>query len=635
MRRGRRTVLTRRESRAGGLRRVGMHVAISGLLLALILVAVAPHQGNALTIPSVSTSTVSVPTVSVPAVTVPTVSVPAVTVPTVTTPRLPTPTVPTPTIPTVSVPKPTLPVPTPTVSTPTAPRSLVPTVTSPSTSVRVPSGAGFEEAAAPSAATTPSASGTGASGDGISPAAISARPAAGDRARHAPSSQGQPRPRLSQRRLRKLVAQNQGCLSSLTPRQSTVLILRTGIGIKHAYSRQQVAKLLRLTLQQEGRLEQLAVTGLTNASTNGRCANPFASFGSAVHLAARAALSLFAGFTPSPTSTTTRSSGGLQASTAHPRRPAERPKSSAPPKSATGGTSPRIRSAAIASPQHGGIDWPLLALLLAVGATAVWLIFLRQRPQSATGAAETPARPRARFLHEGAGAVASAVGLVALRGAVAERRRHAQLPEPARAPVPDPGPQPTESLAHDDAGDRIAEAIAAFELGGVLAQNDDLAGAEAAFRHADQHGHPSAATNLGVLLERRGDLAGAEAACRRADERGDATGAFSLGGLLAARNDLAGAETAFRHADERGHASSASNLGVLLEERGDLVGAEAAYRRADERGDATGALNLGELLAERNDLPGAEAAYQRAYHRGHGEVSQMAEAALAHFHEHR
>ena len=71
----------------------------------------------------------------------------------------------------------------------------------------------------------------------------------------------------------------------------------------------------------------------------------------------------------------------------------------------------------------------------------------------------------------------------------------------------------------------------------------------------------------------------------------------------------------------------------MLAERDDLAGAEAAYSRADQRGDAGGAFNLGELLLRRNDLLGAEAAYQRAYRRGHGEVSQMAEAALAHLHQ--
>ena len=71
----------------------------------------------------------------------------------------------------------------------------------------------------------------------------------------------------------------------------------------------------------------------------------------------------------------------------------------------------------------------------------------------------------------------------------------------------------------------------------------------------------------------------------------------------------------------------------MLVEINDLAGAEAAFRRADQRGDAEGAFILGELLAQRNDLPGAEAAYLRAYQRGYGEVSQRAQAALAHLQE--
>ena len=338
-----------------------------------------------------------------------------------------------------------------------------------------------------------------------------------------------------------------------------MLILRTGIGVKHAYSRQQVAKLLRLNLQQEGRLEQRAVAGLSNASTKARCANPLGSLGSAVHLAASAALSLFAGSVPDerdlvgPAILLGAASAGK---TPEPVRTATevalRHRSPT-----TGGANPRIRSAGITSPPHGGIDWLLLALLFAAGATAVWLIYSRRRPHPATGAGTAPARLRTRFLREGAGAFAGArarslrqgasvlaggVGLVALRGALAERRRRAQLAEPASAPPSESEPAATEAgvVALNDAGDRSAEAIAAFELGGELAQNNDAAGAEAAFRHADRHGHPSAATNLGVLLEQRGDLVGAEAAYRRADERGDATGAFNLGGLLAERHDLAG-----------------------------------------------------------------------------------------------
>jgi TPR repeat protein len=127
------------------------------------------------------------------------------------------------------------------------------------------------------------------------------------------------------------------------------------------------------------------------------------------------------------------------------------------------------------------------------------------------------------------------------------------------------------------------DGTAAFNLGGQLAEQGDLSGAEEAFRRAAERGHTTAASNLGVLLERRGDLSGAEEAYRRADEGGDSNAAFNLGGLFAERGDLEAAEDAFRRADERGDANAAFNLGVLLQQRNDGEGAEAAYRRAAER----------------------------------------------------
>jgi tetratricopeptide (TPR) repeat protein len=104
--------------------------------------------------------------------------------------------------------------------------------------------------------------------------------------------------------------------------------------------------------------------------------------------------------------------------------------------------------------------------------------------------------------------------------------------------------------------------------------------------------------------------------------------AFRLGVLLEEQNDLAGAEAAYRRADLQGHAAAASNLGVLLERRGDLRSAKAAYRRADERGDPNGAFNLAVLLEEQNELTAAQAAYRRADQRGPAEVANAARAAL-------
>ena len=309
MRWGRRTVLPRLESRAGGLRRVALNAALAGLLLALIVGGVAPHQGRAVTIPSVSTPTVSVPAMTVPKPT----------------------NLPTPTVPTVTLPKPTVP-------TPTDRRSRSPSRRCPSRRPRSECRAfqgrrsHHQPAGRSAVERRPGADSRRAqhrmpvarrrsldwarrrSRDRArpDPGWLGRRPppASGRRRRTARGARaGPPRQLLSQRSLRKLVSQHHGCLSSLAPRQSRVLVLRTGIGIKHAYSRQQVAKILRVTLPQEGRLERQAVTGLTDAATNGRCGTPLGALGSAVHFAARAMLSLFAGSSPTgATSTAARPS---------------------------------------------------------------------------------------------------------------------------------------------------------------------------------------------------------------------------------------------------------------------------------------------------------------------------------------
>ena len=45
------------------------------------------------------------------------------------------------------------------------------------------------------------------------------------------------------------------------------------------------------------------------------------------------------------------------------------------------------------------------------------------------------------------------------------------------------------------------------------------------------------------------------------------------------------AEAAYRRADERGHPGGSYNLGMLLAERGDLEGATVAWRRAADSPD--------------------------------------------------
>jgi hypothetical protein len=89
---------------------------------------------------------------------------------------------------------------------------------------------------------------------------------------------------------------------------------------------------------------------------------------------------------------------------------------------------------------------------------------------------------------------------------------------------------------------------------------------------------------------------------RRADESGASTGAFNLGVMLHEQGDAAGAIAAYERAEQRGDPDAAFNLGVLLYELGDLDGAEAAWRRSVEHGHTRAAANLEFLLSHRHDL---------------------------------
>jgi hypothetical protein len=71
--------------------------------------------------------------------------------------------------------------------------------------------------------------------------------------------------------------------------------------------------------------------------------------------------------------------------------------------------------------------------------------------------------------------------------------------------------------------------------------------------------------------------------------------------LLKKRGDLASAEAAWRRADERGHPGGAYTLGVLLKERGDLEGAKAAWRRAADSPDQQVATLAREALSPTDD----------------------------------
>jgi peptidoglycan hydrolase-like protein with peptidoglycan-binding domain len=357
-----------------------------------------------------------------------------------------------------------------------------------------------------------------------------------------------------------------------------------------------------------------------------------------------------------------------------PRLSARAPASSAPaapaapvppagttPNSPAHGPTPSSTARHTGHPTQTGwiiVLWSLAAVLLAAALGAL----LYERRRSADG---LPARKTARAERgaepAGAGARPAKQPPDAERAAVAapERqaagRREAAPKRPAagkrestpehqaagsREPAPpdpetprkrEPAPE-REAAGERAAAHQPAQAMgidSLFKLGLQLEDADDPAGAEAAYRRADERGHAAAASNLGVLLQQRGDATGAEAAYERADQRGEANAAFNLGVLREATEDVAGAEAAYRRADERGHPAAASNLGVLLEQRRDRTGAKAAYRRADRRGEASGTFNLGVLLEEAGDLPAAEAAYRRAESSGDDRVAGPARDALA------
>ena len=202
----------------------------------------------------------------------------------------------------------------------------------------------------------------------------------------------------------------------------------------------------------------------------------------------------------------------------------------------------------------------------------------------------------------------------------------------------------------------------------LLERRGDEAGAEAAYRRADERGHAAAAAHLGALLERlrnrreprpptdariavttprarfvlaacsssraaeacprrvrpRGRTRGyatqrtrsascwkggrtsrARAAYVRAVERGDAAAAFRLGVLLEEMTISPGAEAAYRRAAQHSHAGATSGLGVLLERRGTRPRPRRPTAVAGEAGDPAGAYNLGVLLEGRGGQAGA------------------------------
>lgn len=143
-----------------------------------------------------------------------------------------------------------------------------------------------------------------------------------------------------------------------------------------------------------------------------------------------------------------------------------------------------------------------------------------------------------------------------------------------------------------------------INLGNVLFDTKDLAGAVAAFKRAIEL-DPNSATghyNLGGVLAIQKDYPGAVVACRRAIELDptDAQAHYNLGNTLRAQKDYPGAVTAYRRAIELDpkFATAHNNLGLALRSQNDVPGAVAAYRRAIELDPnyAHAHCNLGLLL---------------------------------------
>ena len=168
---------------------------------------------------------------------------------------------------------------------------------------------------------------------------------------------------MSQRKLRRLVSRLKGCLSSLAPRQTEVLVLRTGLGLKHAYTRRQVARILHVSLPQEGNIERQAVAGLNSAAAGGRCTSTPTSVRKAVARTVGLLLALTNQLASTGSTPTGASPGTRQRAQHDPQaqgRPLQRPAARRP--------SSRFKSASIAPPEHGGLDWLLLLLALLIAA---------------------------------------------------------------------------------------------------------------------------------------------------------------------------------------------------------------------------------------------------------------------------
>jgi TPR repeat protein len=288
-----------------------------------------------------------------------------------------------------------------------------------------------------------------------------------------------------------------------------VLIFRTGIGLRRRYSRREVARMVRVSVAREGRMERRAVAALAEAGADGSCpratraSEPGTLFAMLEDLSSTP-FSAFQGPAPAQQASPTTSVANRSGSRGRRVEPQGRRAVSAATAVLPFGPLP-----------HSGSGFPFLIL----------------------------------------------VGVALLAGA-------ALLTPYARRAVVRTGVGPTgdleEALVAYRRADELGDPSGVFNLGLLLAERGDVTRALAAFRRADELGDGAGAANHGLLLERRGDLDGALAAYRRADQRGDATGAFNLAGMLAERGDVTGARRAYRRASARGDPDLAKQVSTAL-----------------------------------------------------------------------
>jgi tetratricopeptide (TPR) repeat protein len=173
--------------------------------------------------------------------------------------------------------------------------------------------------------------------------------------------------------------------------------------------------------------------------------------------------------------------------------------------------------------------------------------------------------------------------------------------------------------------DELHDAEGAILLGQVLRRRGDLPSAGDAFQRAEARGHPEAACCVGNMLWESGDVEAAKAAFERSIGAGSADAMLNLGLMLAQQGAADEALPRLHAAEERGLAEASWAIGKLLEGREDLQGAATAYRRGADAGIADAACGLGTVLEKLGDREGARAAFQRAQDLGHEGASKILE----------